>query len=228
MTSTGARLPGEADELFALPREAFTSARDELARRLRAEGRRGEAESVKALRSPTLPAWVVNQLARTEAQQIERLVEAGAAYRRSQTQAALADERRALNALVAAARGVLREAGRQPSQSVLERVRATLQAGAAADEAAAALRQGRLSRELEPSALETLLAAGAAARGRTPKRPPKRRPDRRALQAAARRAQTEEREARKAVERAEAELERARRSLAEAQARVAQAERRLD
>jgi hypothetical protein len=53
-----------ADDLYALPPGEFTRARDERAKGLRKEGRRDEADEVKALRKPTVAAWALNQLAR--------------------------------------------------------------------------------------------------------------------------------------------------------------------
>jgi hypothetical protein len=218
------------DALYALPPGAFTRARDELAKRLRTDGEREEAEAVKQLRSPTLPAWTANQLARRRTAEVERLVAAGTDYRKDQKAEALRAERAARSSLVAAARDVLREAGRTPSDSVIARVRATLQAAAADADAAAALLAGRLERELEPEALEALLAAGAAAL-QHPRRPQRaaakpKRDDRgaraalREAKAAARAAAREERDARKAWEAAQRRLD-------EAERRVAEAERRL-
>ena len=46
-----------ADDLYALPPGDFTRARDERAKALRKEGRREEADAVKALRKPTVAAW---------------------------------------------------------------------------------------------------------------------------------------------------------------------------
>src|SRR5919204_4290587 len=101
MTST---VPAEAETLYGLAPGEFTRERDALAKRLRGEGRREEAEAVKGLRSPTLPAWAANQLARRHAGAVERLVRAAAEYRRTQKREALSEEREALRNLVDAAR----------------------------------------------------------------------------------------------------------------------------
>ena len=50
----------ELDRLYELPPGEFTAARDEAAKRLRAEGRRELADEVKRLRKPTLPVWLAN------------------------------------------------------------------------------------------------------------------------------------------------------------------------
>ena len=53
-----------AAELYALPPEEFTAARDALARQARASGQAALANEIRALRKPTQGAWVVNPLAR--------------------------------------------------------------------------------------------------------------------------------------------------------------------
>ena len=78
MEHSGALTSGEElDRLYALPLEEFTSGRDELAQRIRQEGDGALAAEIKKLRKPTLPAWVVNRLARQRALDMRRLLEAG-------------------------------------------------------------------------------------------------------------------------------------------------------
>lgn len=67
------------DELFTLPPQDFVGARNALVKRLRAEGRRGEAAEVKALRRPPASVWALNQLARQQPATVADLIEAGAA-----------------------------------------------------------------------------------------------------------------------------------------------------
>ena len=50
----------EADELYGLPLDEFTAARDALAKRLRAEKRREDADLVKALKRPSVAAGAIN------------------------------------------------------------------------------------------------------------------------------------------------------------------------
>ena len=52
-----ATLPDEADELYALPLEEFTAARDRLAKKLREDGDKAAADGVKALKKPSVPSW---------------------------------------------------------------------------------------------------------------------------------------------------------------------------
>jgi hypothetical protein len=100
--------PVEAAELFRAPPERFIAERDDLAKRLRAEGRDEDAEAVKALRKPTAVVWGLDQLASREPDALAALFEAGRALRAAQ-QAALggggADE---LLAATAARRAVVR------------------------------------------------------------------------------------------------------------------------
>src|SRR5438270_485528 len=62
-----------ADRLYALEPEEFTAARDEAAK----QAGRDDRKQVKALRKPTLAAYVVNMLARHHSDDIEALVTLG-------------------------------------------------------------------------------------------------------------------------------------------------------
>ena len=50
------------DALFKLPLAEFTGARNDLAARLKREGRANDSNFVKALAKPSISAWAVNQL----------------------------------------------------------------------------------------------------------------------------------------------------------------------
>lgn len=150
------------DELFALPPERFTAARDELARTLRSAGQREAATAVKALRRPTRTAWAVNQVARGQPELIERLLEAGAALVREQRRVLSgvrsadirgpARERRAaVEAAAAAAERHLVESGSDPV-SYREALTATFEAGSLGGADGDLLRAGRLTRDLTPPA----------------------------------------------------------------------------
>jgi 3-oxoacyl-ACP reductase-like protein len=73
-------------ELYALPIDEFTSARDALAKRLRADGEREVAKQVKALRKPSVTAWAVNRVRHREPERVEELLEAGERLRQAQEQ----------------------------------------------------------------------------------------------------------------------------------------------
>ena len=113
----------EIDGLYGLPLDEFTRARDELARRVRQEGDGERAAEIKQLRKPSVPAWVVNQLARQRELDMRRLLQAGEQLAGAQAEAIRAqkgdafldarrDEQRALQALAAGAREILSGAGR--------------------------------------------------------------------------------------------------------------------
>jgi hypothetical protein len=154
----------QIDQLYALPPEQFTAARNELAKSLRADGQKSEADTVRGLKRPSVGAWVLNQLARTRPQEVRRLIEAGERLRKIQAsgkgdvRALTEAERAAASVLLDRARSLLDEAGRTPTEATLQPVRMTLAAAAADPEAAEQLRQGRLERELEPPAFGGLLA----------------------------------------------------------------------
>jgi hypothetical protein len=149
-----------ADELYGLPLEDFTSARDEHARRLRRERLRSDAEAVKKLRKPTLAAWSLNQLARRRRADVERLLATGERLRKAQEallargdraalQRASADERELVSKLTRDATALAGEAGRASTASLGEQIGATLHAAALDEETAAELAAGRLVRDRE-------------------------------------------------------------------------------
>jgi hypothetical protein len=136
----------ELDELYGLPLDRFTQARNALATRLRKEGDRAAADEVKSLRKPSVAAWAANQLARSERSLVERFLEATDAVgsaRGDEARAALADQREALRGLARAARAL--------APSAADRVTDMLRAAAADDEARELLQRGRLVRELSAS-----------------------------------------------------------------------------
>ena len=71
----------EAERLYGLPLDEFTTARDERARELRRDGQKEKAAEVAALRKPVVAAWVVNMLARDERADVRELVRAAEAIR---------------------------------------------------------------------------------------------------------------------------------------------------
>jgi hypothetical protein len=152
---------GEIDGLFSLPPEEFTVARDELAKRLKADGRAEEAAGVRGLRRPTVAAWVANQLARERPSDIAELLAAGAELRGAQRKVlrgvkggfreATDRRRRAVGPLVKAAEAMLEAAGKG-SAGTLEAIQATLEAASIDEEAGGELKAGRLTRELSATA----------------------------------------------------------------------------
>ena len=183
-----------AADLYGLPLEEFTAARDSLARDLKKAGKKEAADEVGKLRKPTRSIWAVNQVARRRPQEIRALVKAGDELRKAQRAAvsgrdpeALRNAQRAhrtlLDELTDTAREVLGvERGSSTSTQALQ----TLRAASSDKEASKALLSGTLAGEVEQGGFGPLLSAvpaGRKAKARMPKPkakpkpPPKPKPD---------------------------------------------------
>lgn len=137
-----------ADELYTLAPADFTPARDAKAKELRGTDL---AARVKALKKPSLAAWVVNLLVRHETEQVEQVLAVGAALREAQASMsgdelrALTRQRRQLTAAVTTrARALSREHGQKVTDAVAEQVEATLTASMVDEDCATAVRSGLL------------------------------------------------------------------------------------
>ncbi|MBE7323262.1 hypothetical protein IEQ44_01170 [Nocardioides sp. Y6] len=163
------RLLAEADDLYALPTTDFTLARDRRAAELKAEDG-ALAGAVKALRKPTVAAWVVNLFVRREAAEVDQLLDLGVALRDAQ-EALDGDELRALSrqrrqvtaAMASRARSVAAAEGQKLSQSVTDQVEATFTAALLDEQAAAALRSGLLVQPITVTGVEVPDLSGAVA-----------------------------------------------------------------
>jgi hypothetical protein len=139
-------LEHELDELYALPLERFTKARNDLAARLRKAHQGDAAAIVRALKKPSAAAWAA------------ALLEAGARLRETQQQAiggtaraedvseAAGGQRDAVRVLLTAARKLL---GSRATPALLDRLSQTLLAASIEDEGRALLQRGRLTEELK-------------------------------------------------------------------------------
>jgi DNA repair exonuclease SbcCD ATPase subunit len=157
-----------ADELYALPLDRFTPERD--ARAKAAKGDKDLVAGLKALRKPSLAAWVVNLLVRREAGQVEQVLAIGAALREAQEGMdgaelrALTKQRRQLtSAVTAQARALAADEGIRVTQSVADEVEATLTAGLVDPDAARAVRSGLLVRTLKTTGVDVVDVAAAVA-----------------------------------------------------------------
>nr|MBA3233934.1 hypothetical protein [Propionibacteriales bacterium] len=74
-------LEAAVDELYAVLPDDFTAKRDELARQARDTGDKDSAADIKALRKPTVVAWLANQMAREHPEEIGGLLDLGTALR---------------------------------------------------------------------------------------------------------------------------------------------------
>ena len=224
----------DVDELYGLPLERFVPDRTALARELRAGGQREEAAEVASLRKPSVAAWAVNQLARTQRRALEDLFAAGDGLREAQAEllagrghagglrGAVEREREAVDVLMGAAGGLLNADGHSLTPVTLDLVAGTLRAGALDDDAREQVRAGRLERELTHVGFGDGLSAGVAAPAG---RGGGRAADQAERRAEARRAEREHKAALKAARAAEAE---ARRTAATADRAVRAAEKRRD
>jgi hypothetical protein len=227
----------EVDRLYDLPLGEFTTARNALAKEL------GDPE-LKKLKKPSVPAWAVNQLARRREVDMRRLIRAGEALEKTQRDAvgggdqkaferARGDEREAVRKLRSEAAALLGADGHPASDANLERIARTLHAGAVTEEGRTALREGRLTEELEPRGFEAFAgvtptpgrkrSTSANARARPRPREDGRLRKAREEAAEARRAADE---AGRAAEKAAREAERARQRAERLEGRVAELEER--
>jgi len=170
----------DIDDLYGLPLDRFVPERTALARELRNAGERERAGEVAALKKPSVAAWAVNQLVRTQRTAVAELLDAGDALRSAQDdvlagrgdarslRAAVDGERTTVEALTDAARGLLTSEGEELSATIIERVADTLHAAALDDEARERVREGRLERELRHVGLGVMGSPDATARAPAP------------------------------------------------------------
>jgi hypothetical protein len=150
-----------SEDLYGLPLDQFVPARAALVKALRAQKRREEASEVAALRKPSVAAWAVNQLVRTQPKALQALFETGDDLARAQAQAAAGRgggdamrdathrQRDAVRELLAATEGLLSSDGHGVSQPTVDRVGETLRAAANDEDARAQVAGGCLTREMQ-------------------------------------------------------------------------------
>ena len=124
-----------ADELYALPPEQFTTARNARAKEAKAAGDKETAARVAALRKPTVLAWLVNLLVRELPDEIGGFLDLGDALRDATATLSgpelrqLSGQRhRLIQALVRQARDLARQAGYRTTEDVARGLEETLAA----------------------------------------------------------------------------------------------------
>jgi hypothetical protein len=145
----------QPDDLYSLPLDDFTAARDRLAGRLSKEGKADQAESVAKLRKPSVAAWALNRASRRYPEDVSELLASHERIRSARSAEALQEasreRQRAVSELEARAVAELAEAGRPASGPMRDRIAKTLLAVATDPEGEQDLAAGRLVREIEPS-----------------------------------------------------------------------------
>jgi hypothetical protein len=153
-------LDAELDRLYGLPLEEFTKARNDLSARLKKASQADAAAEVKALPKPSVPAWAVNQLARTRKQDVRALLDAGERARSGKAKKTLRDalneQRETLERLTNKGRELLEAARGTAPDAMVQRIASTLRAAASDPAAAELLERGRVNEDLEPAGFEAL------------------------------------------------------------------------
>lgn len=154
-------LTKEIAGLFQGALEEFIPSRDALARRLAGEGQDDDARTVKALRKPTVPAWVLDQLGARDPDGIDALLDAGKDLREAQTATISSPENAgALREATEARRSAIARLARVAEEILAERgasgvhadvIASGLEAASVDDEAGTRLRDGTLSRPPTPA-----------------------------------------------------------------------------
>ncbi|GHF28653.1 hypothetical protein GCM10010218_07240 [Streptomyces mashuensis] len=235
-----------AGELYGLPPNAFTAARDRCAAEARRAGDKELARRIAALRRPTLAAWAVNLLARGRPDDIRSLAALGEALReahRALDGAQLRDltrqQRTLVDTLARQAAQLAAEAGHRLGDAAQRDTEATLQAALSDPESAQEVAAGRLATALAAptgfpaggdrarTATVTTLEA-ARERRRLREEAPSREREARRRNAEAETAERARDEALREVETLRHRLEQARARAEEATARAAEARARAE
>jgi hypothetical protein len=209
-------LEAEVNRLYRLPLDEFTSARNDLAQRLKRAGQKDAAADVQALRKPTVPVWAINQIAHEHGKEVTALIEASDELRAAQERAlgggdsgqlrsAASAEREALRKLTDHAQELL---GDDAPAATLERVASTLRAAALAPETRKLLTSGRMSEELQSAGFGAFEGMSVPAQQRPrPRKKAAARPSAAERRRQERMAKLRERLAKRRQEAAEAERE---------------------
>ncbi|WP_112247949.1 hypothetical protein [Kribbella monticola] len=160
-------LDAVAVELYGLAPEEFTAARNQLAKTVGGQA----AAAIRALRRPTLAAWLANLLVRTNPDGVDALTELGEELRAAHLSAdgarlrSLTPKRHALvKELVASARTEAGVLGRSITPAVVERLTETLDAALIDPGAAQLLRTGQLTSALRHVGFGVVDEAGEPAK----------------------------------------------------------------
>jgi DNA repair exonuclease SbcCD ATPase subunit len=165
-----------AVSLYGLRPDRFTAARTRASLQARDAGDRELMSAIKALRRPSVSAWVVNLLVRRQPELIGQVVELGDSLRQAQALLqgdALRDlghqRRQLITAVTRQAVGLAEAEGQNITDPVVRQVEETLQAAMTDGEAAEAVRSGLLTRPLSSTGMAGLAEALAVPLGERPR-----------------------------------------------------------
>jgi hypothetical protein len=144
-----------ASQLYAAPAADFIATRNELAKQLKADRDQLGSARLKALRKPTVAAWLANLVARERPDELDDLLALGDEFR--QATADLDGERlreltprrhQLLDQLTKAAKGLAEDGGQKVSADVSQKLRETLDAALVDPAVGEAVREARISSAL--------------------------------------------------------------------------------
>jgi hypothetical protein len=168
--------PDPLDELYAAPLAEFIATRGRLSADLRKAGDKQGAADIKTAVKPSASAWAVNQAVRRAPEALGRLLEASDALREAQLKAgggesreryqeAVAEHRRAVDALVDEAEKALTEGGQKASPDLRERIAGNLRWAPQSAESRQLLEAGRLTKDVGPQDFGALLGSARSEGG---------------------------------------------------------------
>jgi hypothetical protein len=168
-------LPREGEKLFAVAPDRFVTERTALAKMLREEGRKDEADAVAALRKPAVVVFAANRAARDRPKAARAAADAAVAVREAQVGGdadayakAVADLDDSLDMLAQVALAHLAKEGTAPTDAMRRRLRDLLRNAAADDEAREDLARGALTGELEVTGFSAYAGVTQRPKGRAP------------------------------------------------------------
>jgi uncharacterized coiled-coil protein SlyX len=144
-----------ASQLYAAPAADFIATRNELAKQLKADGDQLGSTRLKALRKPTVAAWLANLVARERPDELDDLLALGDEFR--QATADLDGERlreltprrhQLLDQLTKTAKSLAEDSGQKISADVSQKLRETLDAGLVDPAVGEEVREARISSAL--------------------------------------------------------------------------------
>ncbi|HYH97210.1 hypothetical protein [Hyalangium sp.] len=193
--SSEAEIATRQRELYALPLDQFTRARDALAKELASKGRAKDAQAIRKLKRPVVGAWVVNRLAQQQPEHLGEFLDSARALEKAHRRAmsGLASEpfkeanrafQQSLDALMKDITALLAATGRPATGDLIRQVEETLRTAAlGTEEERTVLTQGTLTQPLRSSGFGSfspllLVGPSPAHTSRKPARaPPGRRPE---------------------------------------------------